>query len=541
MEVEQTQSFNQKLSQWIASQGFWFQLRHSMSGGGGWAMTLSHLLRLGFKVLIALVVATGGFGIYLVKRVGSGPFVESLNASLEQGLMASEAKIVEFSRVQGDAQIRRIGAEGGKESFFHSLDAGNVRFRMGLLSGLAGTWDAGTLVAKWMDINVKAGAETPAEAKAAGASLFNDWNSFRFSSINVDEATVRWGYSERTWGKIEKSQMTATRSGDGWHFVFTGGTFSQNWLKELEIVELKIDCTSSGKLKVAKGEFKAGSGTVLLKGVEVEGGDRPLLSGKVEVTKVDLAKFIPESADPFVEGIISGEFQISGSTNSTEGVQFEGEVVLGGGNMISLRERFHLLKALSVVDLYNSYRKVDLNRGSFHLKTGGGKMELSRVDVRAEDLITLQGRLKAIVPDEQVERVPVGSGVFSPVPNAASQGESAEEQGKKDSLTLEKAGAASGGNEKDTGMAIFNRFAESAMKRETSVQQSSRNAQTIRYDGGFRISIPGDAFDATEVLRQAFPVDPGNGRIAFDVPVQGTIYEVTSRQAEELLNLGAKR
>src|SRR5687768_16792563 len=101
MEVEQTQSFNQKLSQWIASQGFWFQLRHSMSGGGGWAMTLSHLLRLGFKVLIALVVATGGFGVYLVKRVGSTPFVESLNVGLEQGLMASDAQIVEFSRVQG--------------------------------------------------------------------------------------------------------------------------------------------------------------------------------------------------------------------------------------------------------------------------------------------------------------------------------------------------------------------------------------------------------------------------------------------------------
>jgi hypothetical protein len=538
MEVEQTQSFNQKLSQWIASQGFWFQLRHSMSGGGGWAMTMSHLVRLGFKVLIALVVATGGFGIYLVRRVGSEPFVESLNAGLEQGLMASDAEIQEFSRVQGDAQIRRIGAEGGKESFFHSLDAGNVRFRMALLSGMAGTWDAGTLMAKWMDLNVKAGAETPAEAKAAGATLFKDWGGFRFSSINVDEATVRWGYSERTWGKIEKSQMTATRSGDGWHLVFTGGTFSQNWLKGLEIVELKIDCIP-GSLKVAKGEFRAGSGTVSFKDMRVEGGDRPALSGKVEVTKVDLAKFIPASAAPFVEGVVSGEFQISGSTNSTDGVQFEGDVVLGGGNVISLRERFHLLKALSVVDLYNSYRKVDLNRGSFHLKTGGGKMELSRVDVRAEDLMTFQGRLKATVPDEGTQPAPVGGGVFEPVSNARPTAEDSD--GKKDALTLEKAGAATADKDKDTGMALFNRFAENAVKRENSMEQSGRNAQTIRYDGGFRISIPGDAFDATEVLRQAFPVDPGNGRIAFDVPVQGTIYEVTARQAEELLNLGAKR
>lgn len=536
MEVEQTQSFNQKLSQWIASQGFWFQLRHSMSGGGGWAMTMSHLVRLGFKILIALVVASGGFGIYLVKRIGSEPFINSLNVGLEEGLKASEAKIVDFARVQGDAQIRRIGAEGGKESFFHSLDAGNVRFRMGLLSGMAGSWDAGTLVAKWMDINVKAGAETPAEAKVAGASFFHDWASFRFSSIHVDEATVRWGYSERTWGKIEKSQMTATRSGDGWHLIFTGGTFSQNWLKGLEIVELKMDCTP-GSVRVTKGEFKAGNGTVVLKGVQVNGSDRPELTGTVEVTKVALANFIPESAQAFVEGVISGEFQISGSTNSTEGVQFEGDVALDSANMISLRERFHLLKALSVVDLYNSYRKVDLSRGGFHLKTGGGKMELSRVDVRSEDLMTLQGRLKATVPEEGSQPQPLGGGVFSQVPNAAEALE--EEDGKKDALTLEKAGAAAA--DKDPGMAIFNRFADNARKRESSVQQSGRNAQTIRYDGGFRISIPGDAFDSTEVLRQAYPVDPGNGRIAFDVPVQGTIYEVTGRQAEELLNLGSKR
>jgi len=346
---------------------------------------------------------------------------------------------------------------------------------------------------------------------------------------------VRWGYSARTWGKIEKSQMTATRSGDGWHLLFSGGTFSQNWLKGLEIVELKMECTP-GSVRVTKGEFKAGNGTVVLKDVQVKGGDRPALSGTVEATKVALTHFIPESAQAFVEGVVSGEFQISGSTNSTDGVQFEGDVALDNANIISLRERFHLLKALSVVDLYNSYRKVDLNRGGFHLKTGGGKMELSRVDVRSEDLMTLQGRLKATVPEEDTQPQPLGSGVFSQIPNSV---ENAEEDGKKDSLTLEKAGAAAA--EKDTEMAIFKRFADSARKRDSLHQVSGRSAQTIRYDGGFRISIPGDAFDSTEVLRQTYPVDPGNGRIAFDVPVQGTIYEVTGRQADELLNLGSKR
>jgi len=544
MEVEQTQSFNQKLSQWIASQGFWFQLRHSMSGGGGWAMTMSHLLRLGFKVLIALVVAAGGFGIYLVKRVDSGPFLASVDASLKSGLGASEAKVVQITRTQGEAQIPRVGVEGGRDSFFKTLDAGNVSFKMGMLDGITNSWEAGTLIAKWMEIEVKAGADSPAEAAALGSSLFKDWEGFSFSTVEVDKAAVRWGYSERTRGKIEGSHLVATRSQDNWRFVFTGGTFSQNWLKNMEIGELIIEC-SPGLLKITKGEFRCGSGEVKLVGVEVQGGPKPEISGNAELTKVELSALLPEAVDSFLEGVISGEFAISGSTNSTEGVQFEGGVTLGGGNLVSLRERFHLLKSLSVVDVYNSYRKVDLNRGSFHLKTGSGTLELSRVDVKADELMTLQGRVKASFPPGSVPSAPPGSGIFNPVATGSAAVEADGKGGTKNSATAQKtaaAGKGKGGEGVDAkDMAIFGRRAQERITRQLEEEQLARAAQTLRYDGGFRISIPGDAFDTAEVLRQTFAVDPGNGRIAMDVPVQGTIYELTGRQAEELLDLGSKK
>jgi hypothetical protein len=35
-------------------------------------------------------------------------------------------------------------------------------------------------------------------------------------------------------------------------------------------------------------------------------------------------------------------------------------------------------------------------------------------------------------------------------------------------------------------------------------------------------------------------VDPSNGRIAIDVPLQGTLFELTRRQAEELKRLGER-
>lgn len=539
MEADQTQSFNQKLSQWIAAQGFWFQLRHSMSGGGGWAMTFNHLLRLAFKVVVALVVAAGVFGFYLLQRVKSESFTESLNVALAEGLGAREAKVLDFSRVQGEVQIRRVGAEGGDAAFFRSLDAGNVRFKMGLLDGMTGVWDAGTLQAKWMEIEVKAGADTPEEAKAYGKSLFQEWKGFDFSSIEVDQATVRWGFSQRTSGRISKSHLVATRSRGGWRFEFDGGTFSQNWLKDLMIEKLVMECDSSG-LKITKAEFKKGDGEVTFKNVAVAGGDQPVVSGKVEISKMSLADVLPEAVQPFAEGVISGDFTLSGSTNSVEGLQLEGDVTLGGGNVISLRERLDLLKKLSVVDVFNSYRKVDINRGSFHLKTGGGAMELTRVDLRAGDLMTLNGRLQIRYPkDEEVagslrSNIP---GRFVPVFDP-KRSEGVTAKGSGEDISLEKAVKAAENESQD--MAIFNRRSKEKVEELLVAEDMARRAQVLQCDGGMTITIPGDAFDRSEVLRETFPVDPATGRIPIDVPLQGPLSELTRRQAEEIINLGAR-
>lgn len=540
MEAEQTQSFNQKLSQWIASQGFWFQLRHSMSGGGGWAMTMNHLVRLGFKVVVALLVAAAGFGIYLVQRVKTAPFQESLNTGLAAGLGAEEAKVLDFLRMQGNVQIRRIGAEGGENSFFRTLDAGNIRLKMGLLDGLAVPWDAGTLQAKWMEIDLKAGANSPDQATRLGEALFREWPGFRFSSLEVDQAKLSWGFSPRTQGKIENSRLVATRSAEGWRLVFKGGTLSQNWMKDLEIVEFVAEVDPLG-LKVLKGEFKSGGGSVTFRDVAVSGGEKPQVSGRVVIDKANLAAFLPEAAEPFIEGVLSGEFALSGSTNSVEGLQLEGDVVLGGENVISIREKFHLLNALSLLDINNSYHKVPFDRGSFHMKTGGGAMELSRVDLKAGDLMTAQGKLLMQFPrdDEMVNADGSGgvASVFSPAAGAPADARQVE-------LSLEeaaRAGKEESKNSKD--MAIFERGAQRRINELLLKQEMNRRAQALRCEpgSGLRITIPGEAFDRQEGLRELHPVDPSNGRIAIDVPLQGTLYELTRRQSEELLKLGERR
>jgi hypothetical protein len=538
MEAEQTQSFNQKLSQWIASQGFWFQLRHSMSGGGGWSVTLNHLLRLSFKLAIALVVAAGGFGLYLVKRVDSEAFLKSLDAGIAKGLSAKDAQVDDFARIQGVAHIRRMAAEGGEGSIFRDFHAGNIRFKMGLLAGMSGRWDAGTLQAKWMSIDLKAGADSPEQSALLGDALLREWPGFEFSSIEVDEASLRWGYSQQTSGRIDGSHLVATRSPGGWRLVFHGGTFSQNWLRQLQIVELVIECGRDG-LKVVKGDFTGGGGTVVLENFEVKGGHKPELSGRVELSKVELGALLPEPVTHYVEGVISAELEVSGSTNTLEGVQFEGDITLDGDNFISLRERFELLRLLSVVDVYNSYRKVDFKEGGFRIKTGGGSMKLNRVDMKAAaGLMTMQGLLEVRFPtDEELggEEGLMPASRFAPVfdPKAIEK-----DDGAGDEITLQKAGRAEANSK---GAEMYDRLAQKRIDDVLLEEEMIRRSQALRCSGGMTITIPGDAFDRNERLREVYPIDADSGRIKLDVPLDGVLYDLTRRQADEIRKLSEDR
>ena len=62
----------------------------------------------------------------------------------------------------------------------------------------------------------------------------------------------------------------------------------------------------------------------------------------------------------------------------------------------------------------------------------------------------------------------------------------------------------------------------------------------LRYEGKFRISIPGDAFDGAAELVRLHPRDPATGRILLDVPIEGFLYELTLKQAEDLYQQGQR-
>jgi len=548
METEQLQSFNERLSQWISSQGFWFQLRYSMAGGS-YSSATYHFLRLLFRIFLFLLVVGLGCGVYLVKRTDMKNFPKQLAATIGSKLDASEAKVEGFQRVQGRFNMRRLKLTGGPNAYYSYVSVNNVVCDMDLLDGLIGTWKPGPVAVSRLDAEIRAGAEDAAEATRHAESFLRTFPSFDVSTVEIADATLRWGYSEYTQGRIENSRLTAQRVGDGWRLLFRGGRFTQNWLRGLEIEKLAVMATTEG-LAVEEGIFNVkrsneagGTGIITFKNVAVGPGDRPGVSGVVRLQRVDLNSLLPERLGGFMEGSISGDFKLSGSTNSPEGIGLAGLVSLDGGDVLTLRDRIPLLSALTHVDAFNSYRKVSFTEGSFYFKSGGSEMDIRDVKLKAKaELMTLVGRMRVRKPTDaemEADMSRKSPKELAPVFSRSAVDEESEDDSRPDdSKTAKSAKPENGAPVVDSG--YFANGGQGQLDTKTLNRGKEAMARTLRYEGAFQITIKGDSFARAPELKALYQPDPATGRIQLDVPIEGTIYDLTVKQAEDIVVKGRR-
>ncbi len=547
MESERLQNFNERLSQWVANQGFWFQIRYSLSSSGMKGRAMFHLMRLAFRMLVFLLIAALGIWIMLVKRVGTETFNTAVNQQLKSGLSADQFEMRGLSKTQGQLEISRLAAEGGNETFFTTLEARNIRCKMGLLDGLVGIWEPGIISISKVDIDMRGGTDDPESARKLADVLFRKPVGFEADSYEVADANLRWGYSERTQGGIESSALKMRRTEKGWRMSFKGGTFHQNWLRDLKIENLVVLCEPDG-LVFEVAEFKQGKGTVDFAGLRVIGGERPEVQGVVKIRNLMLDKIAPPAVKNFIEGSISGNFRVFGSTNTSSGIGFDGQVLMDGTDVISMRDRIHILKALSVVDYARNYHRVDFREGSFQMKTVGGGMELSEINLKAGDVLTLKGAMKVRLPTQEEVQAAVGKDAEAENrPLFEGEGESVtlgEGMRNKSDFSLKRAALEAKrireGAKGEDSLSLFDRLGLNLELRHLQAQASERMSRMLQYEGLFLITIPNDAFERAGELRLRYPVDGATNRIPIRVPIEGGLYELTLKQAEDIYQQGRR-
>lgn len=535
-ESEQLQNFHQRLSQWVSSQGFWFQLRYSLSGQGAKGAFAFHAARLAARFTVFLLIAAAAGWIYLLKQADMGSYRDGFQLALKEKLGANEIELRGLERRQGQFSISRLTMSGTEGTFFTGLELRNLKCKKTLFDVFRKEWDPGTVTISRLDLGLRAGSDSVEAAESIADVYFQDTGGIRLQSIIVNDLSVRWGFSERTRGSIVGTKLKAERLSDGWRLRLKGGFFTQNWLKRLEIEEIDLVFGRQG-IVFEKALFRKGEGNVSFVDLKVKAGERPEFSGLMRLRKIEVASLLPLSVRNFLEGTLSAELKVFGSTNSTEGIGFEGDVVLEGEDMVVLRDRIHLLRALSVVDVFNNYRRVDFREGSFHLKTHGGRMEISDVNLSTGDLLRMRGDLIVRQPTAEESQSFVGQA-------------SKEEQGgilsdDEIDFTLERA-AEQAEDSKRVGFgkagdeSLFDKLGLSLETQRLEEKAAERLSRSLRYEGEVEISLPKEAFEKAPRLALAYPKRDSTGRILMDVPLEGTLFDLTLDQSEEIYEKGAR-
>lgn len=553
MDPESTNVFNDRLAQWVAKQGFWFQMRYSMAGGGT-SVLMYHVLRLLLKVLIFALILGAIALFFLIKRTDQASFKTDLRNQIVSGLDAEWGVMRNFSRSQNRAMIRHLVISGGADSYLDQVEATGVRFRMGLLDGFNGRWKPNAITVERMALRVKAGAETAEDAAKLGNSLTKSFDKVQFQNLESSLTSISWGYSERTRGSITGSKLLAMREGKGWRLQFTGGVFEQNWLRNMQIKELVLVCNDQG-LVVEKGEFEVkllsgGSdtkaGKVSFRQVKIAGGPRPEFSGSVRLENVPLEPLLQESYHSFVDGRLSGELKLYGSTNSPDGVSMTGRLSLNEGDSLSLRSRLPLLNSLAILSPSGSFRKVLFNDGYFTLKTTGGTLTISDIALSAPEQMGIRGgfSVRPLRDEEIIEMVKKDT--IAEELAGSREGQSPEAKAREDQITLSKAAQlAQQSSGKTVGFAddsldLGTPFQAESIQQQAQARAAEKMATTARYDGALQLTLPLKAFPANAPFLDRFSKTPNGESLVMDVPLRGSLLEITTNQAEEMLSLERK-
>jgi hypothetical protein len=544
MQPDHIHNFQERLNQWVANQGFWFQIRHSLLGGGFGGKVMFHVFRMTMRLSIFLLVFVIGSWIFLVKRTDSEKFRQTLENSLRESLDVKDLAISP-SRTQNQLEIARLGAEGGPGTFFSSLEARNIRCRMHLTDGLFGVWDPGVVSISRLDAELRAGTDDAESAANMARVIFSQSPNVLVNTIDVANANLRWGYSARTRGSITSSQLKIQRTDSGWRLIFNRGKFSQNWLRNLEIIEMTILCEPDG-LFFEEARFRRGNATIDFHDMRIEAGERPLVRGGIRIKNLELESVLPSSHHAILNGTFSTELTVSGSTNSSDGLTFEGMVAMDGADVISLRDRIHLLKALSVVDYSRNYQRVDFNEGSFQFKSVGGGLHIHDIRLRAEDLFTLDGEIVVRLPNDDEVRAAVQKGLFAGDSDFfGANPETPLLPGTGDTnFTLKRAANEAkqlrDGMQNPETMSLFDRLGLSLEMRKLEVEAAERLSRILRHQGELVITLPANAFEQAPNLRKKYPVNLDIGRIPMRVPIDGYLDEITLQQAESVYQDGQR-
>ena len=506
VDQQRLNEYQSKVSDWIGRQGVLFQFRYARTVG---AVTLGrHLSGLTLKLVLFLVVA-GVCGFFVLNRHFDSPgYGEKVAGQVANALGAGEIEVTGFSRNFGKGDFQFLELKGGEESFFYEAKFEKLRGEFSFLTGVTDSWRPSAISIKKADLKLKAGGSEE-EMKLGFSSIIESLKGQGISQIKIEDCSFSWGYSKLTFGRVRNSDFRAVLHEGIWEVELSGGTFQQNWL---------------GPLAIKSADLKIGMGGIKIESLHLEsnGGEADLkgsISGPVNMPTFDLAggfnslpiekliKINGVSTREYIEGRISGDLKIGGSSNRQ--VELSGQVKLDENDSVTIRERWSLLRALSILDNERTYLRIDFNQGSFAFSTGGGGIEVSEINLNAGNKARLLGSFKTRLPTQAEAAETLGIKLTNNFSLDYTDSSAAQEL-ENDRMRID-----SRDDELGFGVDIERTIEDGELEvpkaqlsvKELEALRMRQEMEVHRILGDLKLAVPASSFNSSKALLEIYPKD----------------------------------
>lgn len=506
VDQQRLNEYQSKVSDWIGRQGVLFQFRYARTVG---AVTLGrHLSGLTLKLVLFLVVA-GVCGFFVLNRHFDSPgYGEKVAGQVANALGAGEVEVTGFSRNFGKGDFQFLELKGGEESFFYEAKFEKLRGDFSLLTGVTDSWRPSAISIKKADLRLKAGGSED-EMKLGFSSIIESLKGQGISQIKIEDCSFSWGYSKLTFGMVRNSNFRAVLHEGIWEVELSGGTFQQNWL---------------GPLAIKSADLKVGMGGIKIESLNLEsnGGEADLkgsISGPVNMPTFDLAggfnslpiekliKINGVSTREYIEGRISGDLKIGGSSNRQ--VELSGQVKLDEKDSVTIRERWSLLRALSILDNERTYLRIDFNQGGFAFSTGGGGIEVSEINLNAGNKARLLGSFKTRLPTQAEAAETLGIKLTNNFSLDYTDSSAAQEL-ENDRMRID-----SRDDELGFGVDIERSIDDGELEvpkaqlsvKELEALRMRQEMEVHRILGDLKLAVPASSFNSSKALLEIYPKD----------------------------------
>ena len=543
VDQQRLKDYQNRVSDWIGKQGAWFQLRYAKTVGSDSIMRHAGGLLIRFLVLL-LLVALGAL-FYLKRHFASDGYEDKMTSQIETVLGADEIDPSGFSRSFSSGGYHSLTVKGGDKSFFYDAVFNKLSSKFSFLTGVTKDWQPSVIRMQSADLTVKAGGFVE-EMEASFASIVKSLDGGGLTQITVNELTFDWGYSKLTYGKVSGSEAKAVLQDGRWKVNLSGGEFQQNWLGPVSIDKAVFYVDDRG-VEVESLNLLMNGGTLTLGG-QIKG---PLnmptfdLSGSFASLPIgDLLVVNNVMTRDYIEGTVSGDLVIGGSSN--RGIEMSGRVRLSATDQITMREKWALLRALSFIDVNESYLRVDLTQGGFSFSTGGGQMTISEIDLADKGRIKFSGNLQTRLPTQREAARALGISLTDGFSNGFSLSDTDSSSAQKledDRMSLD---SLDGEDDLNLGVGEGLEAEEGRMKEEQLTDQErdslriKSEMRTYRISGLLNVGIQAVAFDGIRTLDKKFPADESGWRW---IPVKiedSKFATIGDRTKASLLNLAAQ-